>query len=200
MRSPSIMAVALAAGLSGCLFPDPPAPPRYFAPEMPAATRAPVEEPATPGVRLAVVRTPLHLRELMTWRRSDVEYGFYEQRRWTELPGTYVERALDRELFGMQRIPVASGPDAPVVTAEVVAFEEALAPAHEARVAITVTLSGPRCPRMRRTFAASRPLGGDDPVEVARGIGEALDEVARTAGETVRDSLRSCASGRGGPA
>jgi ABC-type uncharacterized transport system auxiliary subunit len=187
-----VAVVALAVGLAGCLFPDPPAPPRYFAPDTPTA-RSPVDASPPTGVRIGIVRSPLHLREMMTWRRSDVEYGFYEQRRWTELPSAYVERALERELFGVQRIPPGNGPDAPVVTAELIAFEEVVAPAREARVAIAVTLAGPRCARVRRTFAAARPLEGDDPVAVARGIGEALDEVVAAAGRTVRDALgRGC--------
>jgi hypothetical protein len=187
----AILLVVLAC--AGCLLPAPPDPPRFFSPDVPTVARAPVDPPAGPGVRLSLVRAPLHLRELMTWRRSDVEYGFYEQRRWTELPSTYVERALDRELFAMQRVPVATGVDAPVVTTELLAFEEVLAPVHEARVAIAVTLSGPRCPAVRRAFTAARPLAGDDPVAVARGIGEALDEVAHAAAGMVRDALaRAC--------
>jgi hypothetical protein len=174
---------------SGCFLPSPPEPPRFFSPSAPAEPRPPAARPAASGARLAIVRSPLHLREQMTWRRSGVEYGFYEQRRWAELPGTYVERALARELFAVQRIPNAGGPDAPVVTAELTAFEEVLAPAHEARVALVVTVADSHCVRLRRNLAASSPLDDDDPVAVARGIGAALDEVVQAAGEAVRQAL-----------
>ena len=82
----------------------------------------------------------------------------------------------------------------PLVTVEVRAFEEVLAPAHEARVAIAVHVADARCIRLRQTFAASRPLDGDDPSALARGIGESLGEVARDAGQAVRRaaSARGC--------
>jgi hypothetical protein len=41
---------------------------------------------------------------------------------------------------------------------------------------------------------AARPLDGNDPGAVARGIGEALDEVVRAVGTAVRRA----AAGRGG--
>jgi ABC-type uncharacterized transport system auxiliary subunit len=189
MRRRSIV-VAVAAALAGCFLPAPPPSPRYFAPI------APEDAPPTPpaahekiGVRLSPVRSPLHLREAMTWRRSDVEYGFYDQRRWTELPATYVERALAHELFGVEGFRVASTPDAPLVTAEVRSFEEVLAPAHEAVVGLRVHVARPDCVLLRRDVVARRALDRDDPIEVARGIGEALDEVARGVGAAVEDAL-----------
>jgi hypothetical protein len=66
---------------------------------------------------------------------TDVEYGFYEQRRWTELPSTYVERALSRELFGGGEPLLATGSNLPVLRVEVRAFEEVLAPAHPTSIA-----------------------------------------------------------------
>jgi len=176
--------LVVAVALAGCLLPDPPAPPRYFTPSAAAgeAARPPV------AVRLGFVRSPLHLREAMTWRRSDVEYGFYEQRRWTELPATYVERALVRELFAADE-PIATAPEAPLLSAELRAFEEVLSPAHQARVALAVELADAKCVRLRRTFEASRPLDGDDAAAVAHGIGEALDEVVRSTGDAVRAAL-----------
>ena len=183
MRRAICTTVALA--LAGCLLPTPPPPPRSFAPALPGSERVLAAPPVPAALRIGSVRGPLHLREPMTWRRSDVEYGFYEQRRWTELPATYVERALERELGGGSTVAA----DAPVVTAEVRAFEEVLAPVHEARVAVAVELVDGRCVRLRRTFSASRPLTDDDPVAVARGIGEALDDVARAVGTAVREAL-----------
>ena len=193
MKSPrmsvrSLAGLACLATLAGCFLPAPPASPRYFAPDVPAAAHPAATAPAPAAVRLGVVRSPLHLREQMTWRRSDVEYGFYDQRRWTELPSAYVERALVRELFAAG-VPATPAADGPVLTAEVRAFEEVLAPVHEARVAVAVELGDARCVRLRRTFAASRPLDGDDPTAVARGVGEALDEVVRAIGEAVRQAL-----------
>jgi ABC-type uncharacterized transport system auxiliary subunit len=179
----------LVLGLGGCLFPKPPPPPRYFTP-----TAAPPESMRPPvAVRLGLVRSPLHLRESITWRRAD-EYGFYEQRRWAELPATYVERALARDLYASDH-PYVGIPDAaPLVTVELRQFEEVLAPVHEARVALAVQMADARCVRIRETFTAARPLDGDDPGALARGIGEALDEVTRAVGSAVRQA----AAGRSG--
>jgi ABC-type uncharacterized transport system auxiliary subunit len=182
MSSRWVVAVVL---LAGCLLPTPPAPPRYFAPILPPSNA----DGAPAAVDLASVRAPLHLREQIAWRRSDVEYGFYEQRRWTELPSTYVERALSRELFGGGEPLLATGSNLPVLRVEVRAFEEVLAPAHEARVAIALELVDGGCVRLRRVVAASRPLDGDDPLAVVHGLGDALDDVAHAAGGAVRDAL-----------
>lgn len=189
MRRALVLAAVVVAG---CFLPSPPEPPRHFAPGLPDP-RPPAAAPAPGGVRLGVVTSPLHLRELMTWRRSEVEFGFYEQRRWAELPSTYVERALARELFAVQRMPDAAGADVPVVNATLTAFEEVLTPVHEARVGLAVGVAEPGCVRLRRTFEASRPLDGDDPVAVARAVGLALDEVVQAAGEAVRQAIaRPC--------
>jgi ABC-type uncharacterized transport system auxiliary subunit len=170
--------------LAGCLLPDPPVPPRYFAPDVPA----PRDAPAPVRVRLGIVRSPIFLRESITWRSSEVEFGFYDQRRWTELPSTYVERALFHELFPAGG-PMPVTDDVPVLTADVRAFEEVLAPVHEARVAIAVLVADSRCVWLRRTFDATRPLSNDDPDALARAVGEALDEVAHATGAAVRQAL-----------
>lgn len=181
----SSRAVLAAVVLAGCLLPTPPAPPRYFAPVLPPSSA----DGAPAAVDLGSVRAPLHLREQIAWRRSDVEYGFYEQRRWTELPSTYVERALSRELYGGGEPPMSAGRALPVLRVEVRAFEEVLAPAHEARVAIALELVDGSCVRLRRLVAASRPLDGDDPLAVVHGIGDALDEVAHASAGAVRAAL-----------
>jgi ABC-type uncharacterized transport system auxiliary subunit len=189
VRRPALAAAVL---VTGCLLPAPPPAPRYFTP-LGAADDAPPPAPAgsMPQIRLAPVRSPVYLRELMTWRRSNVEYGFYDQRRWAEQPSAYVERALARELFVVQGIPEADAPGAPLLTTDLRGFEEVLAPTHEAVVAIDVTLARAGCVLLRRDVEARRPLDGNDPVAVARGVGDALDEVARTTGDAVRRALQA---------
>jgi ABC-type uncharacterized transport system auxiliary subunit len=171
--------------LAGCLLPKPPPSPRYFAPGPSSG------EPQGPpvAVRLGIVRSPIYLREQMTWRRSDVEYGFYEQRRWTELPATYVERALVHELSPTGGTAVGGTTDAPLVTVTLRAFEDVLTPVHEARVALAVEVEDARCVGLRRTFAATRPLATNEPEAVASGIGEALDDVVREVGVAVRRAV-----------
>jgi uncharacterized lipoprotein YmbA len=99
------------------------------------------------------------LRERIVWRTSSVEYGLYEQRRWRELPATYVERAL-----------TTAFEDAPGVRLS----DDSLAPA--LRVAV-VSFDGVRL--LDQTFTAERPIEDADPAAMARAMGRALDEVAR---------------------
>ncbi|MGH7893569.1 MAG: ABC-type transport auxiliary lipoprotein family protein [Candidatus Binatia bacterium] len=180
-----LLAASLLAG--GCLLPSPPEPPRLFAPLVSDAVARPVETTDATAVRVAPVRSPLYLREQMAWRLSEVEIGLYDQRRWTELPSTYVERSLGRELGGLEHPRTLT--DVPVVSAEVRAFEEVLAPVHEARVEVAIEVADARCVLLQQGFAATRPLAGDDPAAVARGIGEALDEVTTAAGKEIRRAL-----------
>ena len=177
-----LAAAVLVGVLAGCLLPKPPPSPRYFAPI--GGTPEPQGPPV--AVQIGVVRSPVYLREPMTWRRSDVEYGFYDQRRWTELPATYVEQALVRELSPEA---TSSRRELPVLTTSLRAFDEVLSPVHEARVALAVELVDGRCVRLRRTIAAATPLSTSDPTAVARGIGEALDQVVGEVGAAVRSAL-----------
>jgi len=180
-----LLAASLLAG--GCLLPSPPEPPRLFTPLVSDAVARPAATAEAAPVRVAPVRSPLYLREQMAWRRSEVELGLYDQRRWTELPSTYVERSLERELGGLGHPGTLT--DLPVVSAEVRAFEEVLAPVHEARVEVAIEVADARCVLLQQGFAATRPLAGDDPAAVARGIGEALDEVTTAAGKEIRRAL-----------
>src|SRR5262245_18477693 len=77
--------------------------PRFFRPAsatLDGAATDGTEPPVADGipVRLRAVRSQPFLRERILWRVSDVEYAFYEQRRWIDLPAHYVERALQIRL------------------------------------------------------------------------------------------------------
>ena len=90
--------------LCACLLGGRPEAPRYFRPEPPARVEsaldgAPGERSTAPALRLHRVTSAAHLKERIVWRTSDVEFGFYDARRWTELPAHYVEQRLSRQLF-----------------------------------------------------------------------------------------------------
>src|SRR4029077_4048150 len=103
--------------------------PRYFSLEdgplasnRGAALRSPTS--GAMQLRLGRVSAGPHLRERIVYRDSDHELGYYEDRRWTERPETYLRRALARALFeerGLLRV-VSGG--APTLEVELVAFEE----------------------------------------------------------------------------
>lgn len=179
---------ALAVVLGGCLLPAPPDPPLYFDVESRGGGTVPPRR-AGSGLRLAPVASPVFLRAHMVWRRSDVEIGFYEQRRWAELPETYVARALARELFDVQGFSRTASAASPTVTASLLAFEEVLAPEHEGRVEVLVEVRSGDAVLLHRQFGARRPVEGGDGAGVARAIGDALDEVTAAVGPAVRDAL-----------
>jgi len=96
--------------------------PRYFDP-VPRAGRS-VPAPRAYDLRLGQVSSAANLDERIAYRKSSAEVGFYEDRRWTELPEAYLRRALERELFEQRRLTrVVTGP-APVLDVELTAFEE----------------------------------------------------------------------------
>jgi ABC-type uncharacterized transport system auxiliary subunit len=172
----------LALLLAGCIFHDAPAP-RYFAP--PSALATTPDPPADPSastrlVRLRRLRSASYLGEQIAWRVSDVERGLYEQRRWTEFPSRYVERAvaqaIDREP-GVRRV---DGGRVPTLDLELVSFDEVLAPAHEAEVEVFASLrSADQATIFEQVFAARQPIADQEPASAARAMGAALDAVAQ---------------------
>ncbi len=177
--------------LAGCLSnlgPGEPTPIRYYAADPPpgeALERAEGQRPL-PQLRLRRVRAASHLRERTVWRSSEVEYGFHETRRWTEMPATFLERALARELFerhGFRRTERAIGL---ALDVELEAFEEVLRPRHEARVVLALSLvqTGNEV-RLAERFETRVPIGGDDGADTARAIRAALGEVVAQAAQAV---------------
>ena len=154
------------------------------------AAEAPPERAGVPLRLRPVQGTPL-LRERIVWRASSVEYGLYEQRRWSELPASYVERALESALRATPGIQLTDAPGAAALRVEVVAFDEVLAPAHVAAVSLAVTLIDTEQGRLLdRTFSAEAPIANEAPAATAVAMGKALDdavaEVAGAVGERLR--------------
>ena len=137
---------------AGCVFRNAPEP-RFFRPESAAldgAADAPSGRAGIPLRLRPVQGTPL-LRERIVWRASSVEYGLYEQRRWSELPASYVERALESALRATPGIRLTDEPGAAVLRVEVVAFDEVLAPARVAAVSLAVKLVDSRAASTHRS-------------------------------------------------
>lgn len=178
--------------LAGCVFRDA-AEPRYFRPESRALAGG-TETAAASGspVRLQSVSATPFLRERIVWRSSSVEFGLYEQRRWSEPPASYVERALESALRDTPGLRLTDEFDAPTLRVEVVAFDEVLTPAHVASVALVVALRGrDRARILDRTFTAESPIIGDAPAAVATAAGQALDTVVAEVATAVAGALRA---------
>jgi ABC-type uncharacterized transport system auxiliary subunit len=182
-----VLAAALAAG---CLLPQPAVEPRYFAPTPPsAAADDPARSAGAPELRLRRVRAAAYLRNRIVWRNG-VELGFYDLLRWTEPPARYAQAWLEEELFERRDLRRATSPQAPQLQVRLTAFDEVLAPAHEASVGLDVTLLGAdRESIFERSFAASTPITSDDPKVVADALGAALTEATREVADAVVEAL-----------
>jgi len=185
--------LALALLATGCVFRDPGAP-RFFRPESAALDSAPEASPERSGIplRLRPVQGAPLLRERIVWRSSPVEYGLYEQRRWSELPASFVERALESTLRRTPGIQLSDGPGGATLRVEVMAFDEVLAPAHVAAVSLAVSLEDRAQLRLfDRRFDAEEPIGGDEQAATATAMGKALDAVVAEVAVAVGDALRA---------
>jgi uncharacterized lipoprotein YmbA len=163
----------------------------YYSPALvaePAGASPPPAASPSPGapLHLRVVDSGDHLGPLLVYRTSDVAYGFYETRRWTEEPSVYLRRLLERALFeegGRRRAPPSR---APTLEVELTAFEEVTGEPPTARVALVVGLTDEEGQGLaQRTIEVTRVADGDDPEEVvtalALALREAVDEVVRVA-------------------
>lgn len=185
------LAAAIAAALltAGCLTAQQPLEPRYFTPVVP---RASSPDPAHGGepqlLRVRRVRAAAYLRDRMVWRRG-VEIGFYDLLRWTESPARFAQAALEDELFERRGFIRTTSVTAATLKSSLEAFDELLAPAHEAAVALDVVLTDSKGGTLLdRTFEARKPIASDDPKEVADALGAALAQVVSEIGAAVAET------------
>ncbi len=188
-------AVALLALAAGCLARTT-TEPRFFRPDSTLIRESYESDPrvakAGPlrAVRIRAVDGESFLRERVVWRASGIEYGFYEQRRWHELPASYVDQALRAAFYKSARVRLTDDLRVPTLHVAVTAFDEVLAPAHVAAVEATVSLrDGHGQLLLERPFAAAMPIAGDDPATMAAAMGGALDDVAARIADAVADAV-----------
>ncbi len=208
MRAPilaALLALALAS-TTGCalLTKAEPTVPRYFTPEgaeAPAEGQgqgqgqgpSPSAAPASAlSIRIGRVGGSAYLKERIAHRDSAHEFGFYEDKRWTERPEVYLQRAIERALFETRGLKRALSPAAPTLTVDLIEFEEIRGASPRVRLRVSYALHDERTVYLERSFALERPLpaGSDElrPDRVASGLGEALrDAVARMVDEVIAD-------------
>jgi ABC-type uncharacterized transport system auxiliary subunit len=165
--------------------------PRFFRPTSAMLEATDADPPVGDGVpiRLRGVRADPFLRERIVWRVSDVEYGTYEQRRWLDLPAHYVDRALAARLRATPGLRLTDDLAALALHVDVLAFDDVLSPQHEADVTLAVALEDRTgAVLLRRTFAARVAVASDEPVALAKAMGEALDQVVAQVADGVRES------------
>lgn len=194
-RSVSLVSMLLLGLLSsGCalLTKSDPVVPRYFSPELadsPPHARANADHPKL-SLRLGRVGGGSYLKERMVYRDSSHEFGFYEDRRWTERPEVYLQRALEASLFDDSGMRRSLSSTVPTLTADLVEFEEVRGSAPHVRLRVVYALHDEQTVFFERTISIERPLGGGleagRPDRVAAALGEALQEaVSRVSGEVL---------------
>jgi cholesterol transport system auxiliary component len=176
----ALVAACCALGACALTSKSDPLRPRYFTPESvgaeaPAPAFGPSRGPG-PELRLGRITASANLREPIVYRRSATELGYYDDRRWTERPETYLRRALANALFEQRGLTRAVSGQAPTLEVELVAFEEVRGASHKARLQAIAILIDRRLGRLERTITVERPVAGkDDDIDaVVRALAEAL--------------------------
>jgi uncharacterized lipoprotein YmbA len=134
----------------------------------------------------------------MVYRDSDHELGAYEDRRWTERPEVYLERALESSLFEEHGMTRGLSFELPTLTADLVEFEELRGSPPRARLRVTYALHDEQTVFLEHTFTVERPLdAGSDaerPARVAAALGVLLhDAVTRIADDVEADLVKRSA-------
>jgi len=198
MKVRIFVAAALVAFASSCalLTKSEPVVPRYFSPEVAEGSPASTTSTASSlEVRLGRVGGGSYLKERIAFRSSDHEFGLYEDRRWTERPEVYVERALERALFEQRGIRRALSGSAPTLTAELIEFEEVTGSAPRVRLRLSYALHNEQTVLREHTLALERPLAQGLDISrterVAAALGDSLRDAANQIAEDVLASLRS---------
>jgi ABC-type uncharacterized transport system auxiliary subunit len=181
----------LSLALAGCVFRSSDAP-RYFRPDSVALSSESTFDDSAPAkvIRLRAVRARPFLRERIVWR-TPTEYGMYEQRRWSELPQAYVERAIASALKHQAHVDLSDDARGLTLYANVTAFDEVVAPTHVANVAVDIALTDATGHRLvERAFSAEAPISDDDHDSLVRAFGAALDEVSGQVARSVAEALK----------
>ncbi len=184
----------LAVGQSGCALTGKAdaLSPRYFSPEQVGTVqKAPNTEHLE--LQLGQVSSASHLDERIAYRLSGAEVGFYDDRRWTEIPEAYLRRALERELFerrGLERIVTGS---APTLDVELTAFEELRGSPSKARVTLSFSVHDERRSLLERSINVEREVteqaGADPAARLAATLASTLGDAVVSVGALVGAEL-----------
>lgn len=165
----SMLAVAGCLGRSDVVFV------RHFRPQV-SPPSAGVVQRAPHNVVLRSIGSSGHLTERISWSKGGVEFGAYDELRWTDSPERLVERAVQDALY--LRNPGAAEPGAQGVDIAITleAFEHVLDAPQRARVALVARRPCPNGMQVER-FARDIDLSDESPETLAMGIGAALAAV-----------------------
>lgn len=162
--------------------------PRYFNPQLAHRAASPVA-PQPFELRLGQVSSASHLDERISYRISAAEVGFYDDRRWTEIPEAFLRRTLERELFEQRKLSRVVSGVAPVLDVELTSFEEVRGTFGKARITLTFSLRDERRSLLERSIELEQVIGegsgGDAAQRLAHTLSTALTLAVQTVGSEV---------------
>lgn len=162
--------------------------PRYFNPHA-SKGAASTAAPRPFELRLGQVSSASHLDERISYRVSAAEVGFYEDRRWTELPEAYLRRALEQELFEQRKLTRVVTGAAPVLDVELTAFEELRQKPAKVRVTLTFSLRDERRSLLEHSLELEQKVteqsGADAQQRVAQALADTLAQSVQLVGNEV---------------
>ena len=162
--------------------------PRYFNPQLGGGVRS---EPAAQAfeLRLGQVSSAANLDERIAYRISAAEVGYYEDRRWTELPEAYLRRALEKELFENRKLTRVVTGTGPILDVELTAFEELRQTPTKVRVVLTFSLRDDRRSFLEHSLELEQPLAEQSGADSAQRVAQALAATLRQAVQTVAGAV-----------
>jgi cholesterol transport system auxiliary component len=177
-----LIAAVAACGVGGCALLSKSAPikPRYFSPERPGDVpqAASLQTGPPAELRLGRVGSVANLEEMLVFRDSPREVGYYRLRRWSEAPEQYLRRRLARVLFEERGLREVVGGGGPTLDVKLTAFEEVRGPRRRARVQVIARLHDDRLVTWEETVTVELPVvvarGGDPADASVEAIGKAL--------------------------
>lgn len=171
-RRAALLALAASALLTGCLSPGPPLEVRSFEP----AAEARLEPTGTPHrLLLGSVTARAHLDVPMAWRVSGVELKFEQGERWSAPPARLVEDRLRALLYGDGAFVPSPGKTSRRLELVLERFEGRAGDLPRAEVALRASLMDADQAVEIQRFEASEALEGSRGVDLAHGLGSALD-------------------------
>ncbi len=188
-----LLAGAAVCGLGACALFSKSAPiaPRYFSPERPGEHGgAPASSAqATADLRLGRIDSAANIGEMIIFRDSVREVGYYRLRRWTEAPERYLRRRLARVLFEEHGLRQVMGGSGPTLDLELTAFEEVRSAPAMARVQVIVRFHDQRRVRWEETITVEEPVVQASDADSADAAVAAIGAALRTAVERIADGV-----------
>ncbi len=170
---------------------------RYFTPQYAApsetqvtpATHSPQPLPTASALslRLGLVSAASNLRERMAYRPSEHEIAYYETRRWSERPGSYLEHALSRSLFERHGLTMVVSGSAPTLGVELKRFEEIVQKPHRVRVEVTMVLQHDKIAQFHETVRIEQKVAEVDPEQAPEAVVHAFSLALQAVVERVAE-------------